>query len=278
MHMRMKSRWAASIGIVGILGVGAAAGLVDAAGAASSSSSVVQHTVNSSVSTATFSFKVSVNGLAKSAVKLTGTGQADFANDAVSLTVDVPAVVAKLIPGGPASPEVVNAVLAHGTVYLEIPSLHSLVGAPWISVALPTTTASAVPRIFTKVAAALGDVNTIVQLAQSHHLAVTSLGTATVDGVQATGTKVVATVPLKRTTANLTTSQWADSSDRLVQASVTAVGGSKKKSVDLTATINLSGYGDPVTITVPQPSQVKAIPFSTVESILGKFLHHARRG
>jgi len=48
-------------------------------------------------------------------VTITGNDAVDFTNDAVALTVDLRAVVAKLIPGGPASPEVVNAAFSGGT-------------------------------------------------------------------------------------------------------------------------------------------------------------------
>jgi hypothetical protein len=105
--------------------------------------------------------------------------------------------VAKLIPGGSAAPEVINAVLSGGTVYVQVPSLASLIGEPWISVTLPTKVL-AHAAILTKVAAALGDVNAIDSFAQAHHATVTSLGTAMVDGVDATGTKFVATLSHKR--------------------------------------------------------------------------------
>ncbi len=184
----------------------------------------------------------------------------------LSLTVNVPAVVAKLIPGGSDSPEVINAVLSGGTVYLEVPSLASRIGAPWISVALPSKASSAVPVLFTKIATALGDVNAIVRFADAHHATVTSLGNAMVDGVQASGTKIVAT----RSTRSLTASVWADASDRLVQATVAVTATGTRGTHGLTATVDFAGYGSPVTIVVPQPSQVKAIPFSMVKMFLGR--------
>ncbi len=255
--MRMKPRLVTSIGVGCILGLGGTVGLVGAATAAP-------------VSTASFNFSVSLSGLTSSSVTVTGTGHADKTNDEVSLTVDLPAAVAALIPGGAASPEVVNAVLAQGTVYVDVPSLQSSVGAPWISVTLPTKSASGVSGILSKVASALGDVDSIVGFAQSHHATVTPLPTSTVDGVTATGNQIVAT----HRRATITAILWADSSDQLVQADVTASVAAKKKTLGVTATINLSGYGDPVTIVVPPLSQVKAIPFSTVASFLGTAFHH----
>ncbi len=84
------------------------------------------------MTTASFTFSASVSGVTTSPVTVTGSGQADFTARAVSLTVSVPAVVAKLIPGGSDSPEVINAVLSGATIYLEVPSLASKVGAPYL--------------------------------------------------------------------------------------------------------------------------------------------------
>jgi hypothetical protein len=230
------------------------------------------------VTTADISFSASLSGVTSSPVTITGDGEADFTNDAVSLTVNIPGAVAQLIPGGSDSPEVVNAVLSGGTIYLEVPSLASLVGEPWISVALPTQVTSALPGGFTKIASALGDVNAIVKFAQKHHATVTSLGTAMVDGVQATGNKMAATHTKKGTTQTLSASIWADSSDRLRQGNVSVTGTGAKATHGLTATVDLSGYGTPVTITVPPSSQVKSIAYSTVAAFFGKFLNTSRRG
>jgi len=115
------------------------------AAAGSSSPRVVKHKAAGPVTTADISFSASLSGVTSSPVTITGDGEADFTNDAVSLTVNIPGAVAQLIPGGSDSPEVVNAVLSGGTIYLEVPSLASLVGEPWISVALPTQVTSALP-------------------------------------------------------------------------------------------------------------------------------------
>jgi hypothetical protein len=276
MRLPRGTRWATGAGVVLLLGIGTAGGMIGTAAAASGSSGAVSHTITP-VTTADVSFSVSVSGLTSSAVTLTGTAQADFTNDAVALTVDLPAVVAKLIPGGSDSPETVNAVLSGGTVYLEIPSLSHLIGEPWISIALPSGVTSSIPGVFTKIASAVGDVNAIITFAQNHHTTVTSLGTATVDGVTATGTQIVASLPGKAA-GTLTASVWADSSDRLVQGTVSVSGAGKKGALGLTATVNLSNYGAPVTITVPPSSEVKAIPYATVAKLVGKFLHHGHKG
>jgi hypothetical protein len=254
--MKQKSRLVTSIGVGGILGLGATVGLVGAATAAP-------------VLTTSFNFSVSLSGLISSPVTITGTGQVDSVDNEVSVTVNLPAALAARIPGGTATPEVVNAVLAQDTIYLEVPSLQSRIGAPWISVTLPSKSASKVSSILTKVTTAIGNVNSIVGFARSHHATVTPLPTSTIDGVTATGNHIVAAH--KRMT--ITASLWADSSDQLVQGNVTTSAATKKKTIGVNATINLSGYGDPVTLTVPPASQVKAIPFSTVKSFLGAAFH-----
>jgi hypothetical protein len=243
--------------------------LVGNAGAASGQATTVSHVTGAP--TASFNFSVSVSGLTPSAVSITGSGQADAATDASSLTVQLPAAVAKLLPGGKAAPEVVKAELVRDTVYLNVPGLSTLVGKPWIAVSIPAADNSQVSGIFSKVASALGDVNSIIALAHSHHATVTSLGTSTVHGVTATGHKIVTTVAHGK--AAVTAGLWADSSDRLVQADAKVAVTTNKHHADITAALNLSNYGAPVTITAPPSSQVKVIPLSTVESFLGKDLH-----
>jgi hypothetical protein len=276
MRKSVNAKWLVAVGVVGAVGIGGTLGIVNAAGASSSPPSGITTTASSPTS-AKFSFSASVNGLAASAVAVTGSGQADFTTDAVSLAVNIPAVVAKRIPGGSASPEVINAVFSGDTIYLEVPGLASKVGVPWISVALPSTVSSDVPTVFNKIAGALGDVNAIVGFAKAHHATVTSLGTSTVNGVKATGSKIVASASKKGHTHTVTASVWADSSDRLVQGTVATSGATKKGTLGLTATVDFTGYGSPVTITVPAPSQVKPIPWSVVEMLLGK-AHHGSHG
>jgi hypothetical protein len=255
--------------VVAALGAGAVFGLVGNAGAASGRATTVSHATGAP--TARFNFSVSVKGLSPTTVTITGSGQADAATDAASLTVQLPAAVAKLLPGGTAAPEVVKAELVSDTVYLNVPGLTALVGKPWIAVSIPAADRSEVSGIFSKVASALGDVNAIVALAHSHHATVTSLGTSTVDGVTATGHKIVTTVAHGK--AGVSADLWADSSDRLVQADAQVTVTTKKHHADITAALNLGHYGAPVTITAPPPSQVKVIALSTVESFLGKDLH-----
>jgi len=223
------------------------------------------------VATTSFSFSVAVSGLAPSAVTVTGSGQADFRNDSVALSVDVPAGAAKLIPGGSATPEVINAVETGGTVYLEVPNLASMVGKPWISVALPAKAKTTGKGALSKVAGALGDVSAIAQFAQSHNASVTPLKGEVVNGVPSTGTQIVAKLSHNGGSSTVTATLWADSSDRLVQANVAASGALKAGTVGVNATVNFTDYDGPVTITAPPASEVRAISLSTVEAFLGKF-------
>jgi hypothetical protein len=228
------------------------------------------------VTSASFTFTVGVSGVAKSlgTINVSGNGVADLVNDTGSLSVTLPASVAKLIPGGSGGPEVVNVVLSGGTVYAQIPSLATLLGEPWISVALPSSATSAIPGIFTTVGGALGDVNEILAFAQSHHASVHALGSSIVDATSVTGSRVTAHV--KR--LNIVATLWANSSDQLVQATVSGAIGAGHR-VGISAVVNFTGYDAPVTVTVPSPSQVRAIPLSVVTSVLGGLLHYgAKKG
>jgi hypothetical protein len=269
----LRSKWLATLGIVGAVGIGTTVGLVAMTGA---SNAATGH-VTSPATTVSLNFSATVSGVGPSAVTISGAGVADFSDDAFSLSASLPAVVAKLIPGGSDAPESISAVLSGQTVYLEIPGLASTVGEPWISIALPSTAAPVVNGALGKVAAALTDVDAIVNLARTHHATVTSLGTATVDGVQATGTKIVAAGLRHAGQRSITGTVWADSSDRLVQGTVSlSANGARatgKAGLALSATFNFSGYGSPVTIAVPPPSQTKPIPFSVIEGLLRKFGH-----
>ena len=273
MKFLSKKRTMVTAGVVGVLGIGAAVGLVTTAGAAPKS---VSHTATGSATTASFDFTVSISGVTPSPVAVTGSGEIDLTHDAAAMTINLPAAVAGRLPGGSSSPQVVHAVLSGDTLYAEVPSLSSLLGEPWVSVALPSQTDTRVSGAFHKVAAALGDVDDIARFATKRHATVTSLGTEQVDGVQATGTEITATPTTGKTSRSLTAKLWANSSDQLVQGDVTLSGTGTKGARSVDATVNFSGYGDPVTITVPPSSEVKSVPFSTVAPFL-KMIHHTAR-
>jgi hypothetical protein len=270
-----RHRW--TIGAVAVSAAAlVAAGLtVGTAGAAPSAPGATHRAGDSAgtpVSTASFSFQATVSGLTASPVSLSGQGQTDLADDSAAVTVDLPAAVVQLLPGGSEAAETVHAVLSAGTLYLEVPSLAGLVGQPWISVALPSTAAAALPGIFTKAASVLGDVNAIVTYALKHHATVSSLGPSTVDGVAATGTQIVDTAA--QGGSALTASLWADQADQLVQATVAVTATTRKGPAAVNATIDFSRYDSPVTIVVPPSSEVKAVPYATVARILGPLFRH----
>ena len=136
-----RVKWLASLGMVAVLGIGAATALAPSASAQSSPEACATSTPRSAtatapVTTASFTFTASVSGLSKSlgTIGLSGSGQVDLVNDAVSLSVTLPASVAKLIPGGSGGSEVVNVGAVGRHRLRQVPSLATLLGAPWISV------------------------------------------------------------------------------------------------------------------------------------------------
>jgi len=264
-----RTKVLATVAVVAALGIGTGAGLATAASARPTAARTLA--AATPVTTATFAFTVSLSAALThgQTIAVTGTGQVDVVHDAVSAAVDLPAAVARLLPGGVAAPEVVHLVLSGGTVYARVPSLASFTGTPWISVALPSGATGTLAGMFTKAGAALGDVNDILAFARSHHATVTPDGSSKINGIPVTGDKITANV---KGTVQLTATVWGDASGRLVQGSVGA-GGGQPKGFGLSATVTFSHYGDPVTISVPPPSQVKAIPFSLVAQLLGRFLH-----
>jgi hypothetical protein len=273
-----RLQWLASLGLVATLGIAATTALAPSASARAKPRHV-HHVVTAAatapVTTASFSFTASVNGLSKlGAIALSGSGQVDLVNDAGSLSVTLPASIAKLIPGGSGGSEVVNVVLSGGTVYVQVPSLATLLGSPWISLALPASATSAIPGIFTTVGGALGDVNEILAFAQSHHASVHSLGSSTVNGTSVTGSSVTAHVKGLSLAATL----WANSSDQLVQATLNGTGKGARHGLGISAVVNFSDYDAPVTITVPPSSEVRAIPLSVVTSVLGGLLKSSHLG
>jgi hypothetical protein len=276
-----RLQWLASLGLVAVLGIGAATALAPSASAKARPRHhhrpvAVTATATAPVSTASFTFTASVSGLSKSlgTIAVSGSGAVDLANDAGSLSVTLPASLAKLIPGGSGGSEVVNVVLSGGTIYVEVPSLATLLGSPWISLALPSSATSAIPGVFTTVGGALGDVNEILAFAQAHHATVQSLGSSTVDNTSVTGSRITAHV--KR--LNIGATLWANTSDQLVQATLNGTFGSARHSASISAVVNFSGYDAPVTITVPPSSQVRAIPLSVVTGALGGLLPSAHLG
>ena len=206
---------------------------------------------------------------------ITGHGQADFADAAASLTVDIPAgalgssgLAASALSGGGE----VEVIVAGGTVYVGGPLVSSFTqGKLWVSVPLSsldhgTSTSSAIGKL----AADLGDVGSLVSSAKADGATVSTLGAGTVDGTAATG--YVVTVKGHHASASssgpgVPVTLWADSQGRLVQASTTvsAKGGADHGSV----VVDLSGYNAPISIAAPDAATVLPLPAGLLKGALG---------
>jgi hypothetical protein len=198
---------------------------------------------------------LSLGGVTSDAFSLTGSGQIDFVNDALATSIVLPSNLAGLLGGG-----TVNAVISGGVLYLEVPGLSGFLGAPWISVPLPS---GSLVGAFGAIATALGNVSQIVSFASSHGATVKPLGGSTVDNTAVTGYLISA--GSSGFSGNLTL--WANSQDELVQAIVQVGNPSGGPSISLQ--FDLSGYNAPITFTTPPPSQVKGIPIPLAQQFPG---------
>ncbi len=266
--------WAVCGALVAVLGLGVVGNSAGAAGSSAGHPSGADvRPAASPLTTVGFQFQVTVDGLGTGPVTVAGSGRADLPDGSASLTATLPGALAALLPGGVSTPETVRAVLTNGTVYLDVPSLASLVGKPWISVALPGRATAAIPGISSDSSSALGDVDAVVAFAAGHGAIVTSLGTHRVSGVRATGSQIVASVGDATEGASVTAGLWANSSGDLVQATVSAQGTGSAATYGVSGSVDLRKYGAPVTISVPNSSKVVPVPFSLLENVLGQHLH-----
>jgi hypothetical protein len=266
--MKVHTRLLVSGGLVVAMAGAAVGSVATSASAHPKVKAAALPVASSPVTTTSFTFSASVSGLAKNAtVGVTGSGQADFTNHLASVSITLPAGVAKFIPGSGSGPVVVNVVLSGGTVYAQIPGLSMLTGEPWISLALPSGATSVLPHGYATVASALGNVNEILNFATSKHAKVKGLGPSTVDGQSVTGDQITGAIKGVHIGVDLFTGSSGD----LVRAQA-SIG---KGSLGAKAQIDFSGDNSPVSITVPPSSEVKAIPLSLVERVLGSFAHKA---
>jgi hypothetical protein len=266
--MTFGTTWRTGAALVVVLGLGMAGGQAGASAATPTPSAS-----SAPVTTLAFSFAATVTGATGGPIVVSGKGQADLATEAAALTVTLPASVVALLPGGATGPETVKVVLSGGTVYLDVPSLKSLVGKPWLGVTLPSQATSALPAVSAAVASALGDVGTVVAQARAHGAAVTSLGTRRVNGTRATGDRIAVAVSAGSAGGTLTAALWQDSGGRLVQATVDAQGTGSAAAYGISGTVNVRKYGAPVSIVVPPANKVTTVPWSLVEQLLGSALH-----
>jgi hypothetical protein len=232
-------------------------GVTTSAGARSytRSHTVAASSASPAVTSADFSFSLSLSGNTSDAVSLTGSGQIDFVNDALATSIVLPSNLAGLLGGGS-----VTAVISGGVLYLEVPGLSGSIGTPWISVPLPS---GSLVGAFDTIATALGNVSQVVSFASSHGATISPLGSSTVDNTAVTGYLISA--GSSAFSGKLTL--WANSQDELVQAIVQVSNPAGGPSITLT--FDLSGYNDPITFTTPPSSQVRAIPLPLVQQFPG---------
>jgi hypothetical protein len=244
---------AVSVVLVGVGGV--------ASGAGARTNGLQGTSGSASVTSAKFNFSLSLNGLAGTAISLTGSGQIDFANDSVATSIVLPSSVAGLLGGGS-----VNTVISKGVLYLEVPGLGGLIGTPWTSLPLPS---GSLVGAFSTIATALGNVNQIVSFASSHGATVTSNGSSTVDN-----SSVTYLISAGSSAFTLKATLWANSLGQLVQGVVDVASPSGGSSISIT--LDLSGYDAPITFTTPPPSQVTAIPLPLAQNFPGGMVTNAK--
>lgn len=236
-------------------------------------------------------------------MSITGTGRANFADHALEISANLPAALDKALPGGDAA-GVLRVFYVGSTLYFRYPGLQNVAGKPYLGVTIPSKVASKIPGAFTDTAKVLGDVDEIVSFGQSHGAKVTSLGTATIDGVAATGHQLVwhlgalakalgtsesavnaasSVVPTGK--ARLAVRTWAGKRDRMVRGSVAVTRApalpppssrttgepNQPAVVGVAARADFSKYGSPVAIPVPISTQVTTIT-------LKQFLRYVTQG
>lgn len=237
--------------------------------------------------TVSFTFTAGLAG-----VSVSGGGAVDLSARTAQAQVNVPAALASHLPGAGDAATAVDLVLSGGTLYVSYPGLAGVDGGrPWVSVAVPATIEKVATQVAPVLYQAATEVSEIVAFARAHGATVTPLGTAVVDGVTATGTQITATVSgltaardtapapahragvrkiakalaqvVKQTSLSggLTVDLWADAADHLVRLTATAGG--------VSVQADLSGYGTPVSVTVPPPSATRPVPASVVAGVLG---------
>jgi hypothetical protein len=265
MEMQRRTRFLTMAGLT-VSTVLAAVGGVAAGASARTIGTQQVSAASPAITSASFTFSVNLSGLGAHALSVTGAGQIDFVNDAVSTSIVLPPSVASLLPGGGGSSETVNAVLVGGTFYVEVPGLSGLSGTPWISLALP---GGGLGGSFSGIASALANVSQIVSFASSHHATVKPLPPSNVDNTAVTGNSIT----VGSGSIALEATLWANSSDQLVQGILNVGMGSGPS---LSARIDLSGYDAPVSIAAPPSSEVTPLPSSLVQPAMAGVISNTK--
>lgn len=228
--------------------------------------------------TATYSYSATLSGLPGSSqpVSVNGTIAADFTAGQVEVTATLPQAI------GPIGPGTVTLIEAGQTIYVNAPGLSTFTGGhPWVSITEPATL-KALGHLDAKATPAqiVGNVPAVIAAVTSkpagHPIAtVTSTSTS---GSSTTTNLLVHLPQLHRHTpaaagtstlpTSIPISVTDNASGQLLSASTSITVGSMTLSASLTST----GYNVPVSISVPQSSQVLAIPTSTLQ-MLGSLIH-----
>jgi hypothetical protein len=162
-----------------------------------------------------------------------------------------------------------------GTAYVKVPaSLSSLAGgAQELSYAAPAATAHQVDTALSQTAVALTYAHILAGTLAAHEIQ-HRMGTRSMNGVSATGTKINLTLAqllkvipglspamtadiAKMADTEIPVTVWVDRQGRLVQATMAAPVISGMGSI--TGTVKFSGYNAPVTITAPAAGTVKPV-------------------
>ncbi len=212
---------------------------------------------------------------------VTGDGQVDFANHAVSAHLTLPAFGRTTT-----TPTALDVALVSNTAYVQVPAAFSQLagGAQWLSVALPASATTKVTSGFSQAAAAVADASSIVTTLTAQGGTVTSQANGTLNGspvhetvVSVDVAKLLATFSelpsgaaskiTGATGATVPVKIWANAAGQLVQISFSDTITTGKKSATVAGVISLSAIDGPVTITAPPAAQVKAISPSMLQGL-----------
>lgn len=224
-----------------------------------------------------------------STISLTGSGEVNFASDAATTSVTLPASFPISVLAG----TTLQAELVGGTAYLAVPSAFSkfVGGASWVSISVPTNVSNLIEGAFNLLAEGCADASGVVNDFESHGGTGTSLGSSSIGGVAATGTQVTLSaaqlassleIPSKlldKIPANLRqkigsisvpVDIWANSQNQVVQISADVHPSSGTSGItDVSVSLNLTNIDEPVSITAP--SGAVALSSSDLAA-LGKLL------
>ena len=202
--------------------------------------------------------------VAGTSISVNGTGQCDLANALCGVTMNYGGILSTL--GS------MQAVYAHGVVYLDVSALSSVVSTPWISLKVTNSSASSLGLSASPLSG--------LSLLASQGATVTNDGTVSENGQQMTQYTVTATTTQEQkilsseaaklpswitaaasnaSAVNVTETVDIDAAGRLGYVSARIDDTVAGASTSLTVAETVTGYGAPVNITIPPASQVTSI-------------------